>query len=426
MQWSTSSSTSPESYPSTPETTLIHSVMAANLPATLGPARLGRSVENRSDLSALIDALIERVSGEDVDAGALLDLSFLSQFTGNRDGGLELQAQALAAQPVFENVYGDGSDIRVLALLAPGDLTTNTPLDFLVEHSNITLLTAYLDPDAESPADLALPEHDVAILAIGESPAHAPLLFRLAERCAHWPRPMINAQSLHIAAMTRDTVAAAFAGESAILAPETRRMSRAQIAEGGLIFPLTIRPTGTQAGAGLEKVEDGAGLADYLLRHSDPEFYVADFIDYSASDGLFRKQRIVFIDRVPYLSHLAISEHWIVHYMSAGMTENARRRTEEALFMERFDADFCQRHAQAFKLLCDRIDLDYFGIDCGETRDGRLLLFEVDIAMIVHAIEDGPEFSYKKAPMARLFDAFAALLRRRATEEMSQLPGLAH
>jgi hypothetical protein len=395
--------------------------MAAGLPATLGPARLGRSVENRIDLSALVDALIDRVSGDDTDAGALLDLSFLSQFTGNRDGGLELQAQAVAARRVFQNVYGDGSDIRVLALLAPGDLTTNTPLDFLVEHSNITLLTAYLDPEAEFPVDIAFPDHDVAILAIGESPANAALLRRLADPCARWPCSMINARSLQIAAMTRDTVAAAFAGEGAILAPATRRVGRAQFAPAELAFPVTIRPIGTQAGAGLEMVADAVGLGDYLARYPDPEFYVADFIDYSAPDGLFRKQRIVFIDRVPYLSHLAISENWIVHYMSAGMTENARRRTEEALFMERFDADFCQRHADAFDILCDRIDLDYFGIDCGETRDGRLLLFEVDIAMIVHAIEDGAEFSYKKAPMARLFDAFAGLLRRRAVKWVGSL-----
>ncbi|MDH7974728.1 tetratricopeptide repeat-containing protein [Sphingomonas sp. AR_OL41] len=393
---------------------MIPEVMAASLPATLGPARLGRSVENRLDLSALIDTLIERVSGETADAGALLDLSFLSQFTGNRDGGLELQAQAVAAQRVYANVYGDGSDNRVLALLAPGDLTTNTPLDFLVEHSNITLLTVYLDPDADAPADIALPDHDVAILAIGESPANAALLRRLAGPCARWPRPMINAGALHIASMTRDTVAASFAGEATILAPETRRIARAQLDRARLDFPITIRPTGTQAGAGLERIEDPAGLANYVARYPDPEFYVADFIDYSAADGLFRKQRIVFIDRVPYISHLAVSEHWIVHYMSAGMTENARRRTEEAAFMARFDADFCRRHARAFEILCDRIGLDYFGIDCGETPDGRLLLFEVDVAMIVHAIEDGAEFSYKKAPMARLFDAFGALLRDRA------------
>jgi len=392
---------------------LIHSDLTSCVPATLGVARLGRMFENKGDLSVLADTLVERATAATPDPGAMLDLSLLSQFTGNREQGLSLQAQAIAGSRVFANVYGHGSGPRVLALVAPGDLTANTPLDFLFEHSNVTLLTAYLDLAGGMPASMDLPDHDLAFMAVGESPANQPLLHRIAEQCAVWPRPMINGQPLHVARMTRDEVAAAFAGEAAILAPETRRMARAQVAAADLHFPVTIRPTGTQAGEGLERIEDDDSLADYLSRHLEPDFYVADFVDYSGPDGLFHKQRIVFIDRVPYISHLAISDHWIVHYMSAGMTENARRRGQEAEFMEQFDSGFAVRHAAAFKALCDRIDLDYFGIDCGETRDGRLLLFEVDVAMIVHSLEDGPEFDYKKPHMERLFTAFGALVERR-------------
>ncbi|MDB5671939.1 MAG: hypothetical protein JWO25_2898 [Alphaproteobacteria bacterium] len=393
---------------------MISSITPADLPETLGPARLGRQFENRGEMSEVVDILIARGWGAVPDPGAVLDLSFISQFMGKRDESLILQAEALGQQRIYSNVYGDGSDLTLLALVAPGDLTANTPLDFLLENSNVTLLTAYLDADAEDPTDFGFPDHDIAILAIGESPANAALLRRLAEPCARWPRPMINSQALNIASMTRDIVAARFAGDSAILAPETRLMRRADIAADSLRFPITIRPTGTQAGAGLEKAEDEGALEDYLSRHSDPEFYVADFIDYSGRDGLFRKQRIVFIDRVPYLSHLAISESWIVHYMSAGMAGNGLRRIEEAEFMHAFDRGFAARHARAFRTLCDRIGLDYFGIDCGETRDGRLLLFEVDVAMIVHSMEDGPQFAYKKPHMDKLFDAFADLLSRSA------------
>lgn len=392
---------------------MIHRDVTSGLPATLGAARLGRMIENRDDLAALADALVERATAAIPDPGAMLDLSFLSQFTGDRERGLSLQAQAVAGSPVFANVYGNGSGVRVLALFVPGDLTANTPLDFLLEHSDVTLLTAYLDLGAHVPLSIDLPDHDIAVMAIGESPENQPLLQRITEQCANWPRPMINGRPLHVARMTRDEVAAAFSGEAAILAPETRRLARAQIAAAELHFPITIRPIGTQAGAGLERIEHDDSLEDYLSRFGDPEFYVAEFVDYRGPDGLFHKQRIVFIDRVPYISHLAISDSWIVHYMSAGMTENARRRTEEAAFMERFDSDFATRHAAAFRTLCDRIDLDYFGIDCGETRDGRLLLFEVDVAMIVHSLEDSADFDYKKPHMDRLFAAFANLLKRR-------------
>jgi hypothetical protein len=396
---------------------LLHSVNADGLPATLGPARLGRKFENRNELSELVETLVGRISTDNIDPGSMLDLSFLIQFLGNRDEGLSLQAQAIGLQRVFENVYGDGSDIRVLALVAPGDLTTNTPLDFLLENSDVTLLTAYLDLEAESPLDIDFPDHDVAILAVGESPANQSLLQRIAAQYTHRPCRLVNGWALGIAGLTRDGVAATFAGACEILAPTTRRMNREQIADAALRFPITIRPTGTQAGIGLDKIETTQELEDYLARYPDPEFYLADFIDYSGPDGLFRKQRIVFIDRVPFISHMAISEHWIVHYMSAGMTENALRRAEEAAFMESFDTDFVNRHARAFQILCDRIDLDYFGIDCAETYDGRLLLFEADVAMIVHSMEDGPEFSYKKRHMERLFGSFVDLLRRRAGSE---------
>ncbi|TCM16525.1 hypothetical protein EDF56_107104 [Novosphingobium sp. PhB165] len=391
---------------------MIHSAIARALPTTLGPARLGRMFENKQDLSELVDTMIGRISSETIDAGAMLDLSFLIQFIGNREEGLSLQAQAIAQQRIFENVYGDGSDIRVLALLAPGDLTANTPLDFLLEHSNVTLITAYLDLEADNPLDLPFPEHDIAIIAAGEAPESQALLRRIDGLTAQWPRPILNGRAINIANLTRDGVANALADVPEILAPATRSRTRADIALDPPRFPSTIRPAGTQAGIGLEKVENPEQLADYLARHPEGQFYVADFIDYSGPDGLFCKQRIVFIDRVPYISHLAVSDHWIVHYMSAGMAENAGRRDEEAAFMAAFDQDFAARHARAFDSLCDRIGLDYFGIDCGETPDGRLLLFEADVAMIVHSMEDAPEFAYKKVPMTRLFDAFIAFLRK--------------
>ncbi|MGH7192503.1 MAG: ATP-grasp domain-containing protein, partial [Candidatus Saccharimonadales bacterium] len=65
--------------------------------------------------------------------------------------------------------------------------------------------------------------------------------------------------------------------------------------------------------------------------------------------------------------------------------------------------------------IAERIGIDYFAIDCGEAPDGRLLVFEADVAMIVHAMDPPALFPYKGPAMRRLFDAFAALLRRLAS-----------
>ena len=104
----------------------------------------------------------------------------------------------------------------------------------------------------------------------------------------------------------------------------------------------------------------------------------------------------------------------MVHYLNAGMAESAERRAEEASAMASFDEDFAVRHAATFAGLYDRLGLDYFAIDCAELPDGRLLMFEADVSMIVHALDPEELYPYKKPQMAKLFDAFEALLRNKA------------
>ena len=92
------------------------------------------------------------------------------------------------------------------------------------------------------------------------------------------------------------------------------------------------------------------------------------------------------------------------------MAESAEKRDEEARFMAEFDEGFAVRHAAALREINRRIGLDYFGVDCDETPDGKLLIFEVDSCMIVHAIDPVEVFPYKQAQMRKLFDAFTAML----------------
>ena len=74
--------------------------------------------------------------------------------------------------------------------------------------------------------------------------------------------------------------------------------------------------------------------------------------------------------------------------------------------MRDFDIDFAIRHAPAFNALARKFGLDYFVIDCAEMPDGRLLLFEAQVAMIVHAMDTTGIFSYKQPTMQKLFTAF--------------------
>ena len=62
----------------------------------------------------------------------------------------------------------------------------------------------------------------------------------------------------------------------------------------------------------------------------------------------------------------------------------------------------------------EKLQLDYFLIDCAETPGGDLLVFEVGAAMIVHHLDDPNTFPFKLAPMRHIFTAFKQMLLSRA------------
>lgn len=384
--------------------------------STIGLAALMRLAYAGESLQPVWDHLVARVTADPADAAAMMDMSIVLQLSGERERGLAVQTTALELERTYYRPHGRADGLRVVAFVVAGDLMANTPLDFLLEGSDIELLLVYVDSEGVLPA--AIPEHDVAFMAVSESPTAAKVLGGIANALQGWPTPVMNGHPERVAALTRDGVAAIFAGDAHVLAPPVVQLSRRSLADLGNqgvdaatifadgCFPFVVRPVGSHAGQGLAKLDDAAAVATYLGERVDAEFYLSPFVDYRSADGLYRKRRIVFIGKRPFISHLAVSEHWMVHYLNAGMTESADRRAEEAAFMLAFDNDFAARHAAGFGSLCDKIGLDYFGIDCAETRDGRLLLFEADVAMIVHALDPEPEFSYKKPVMRRLFDAF--------------------
>jgi len=124
----------------------------------------------------------------------------------------------------------------------------------------------------------------------------------------------------------------------------------------------------------------------------------------------------VIVDGKAYACHMAIAEEWKVWYLNADMAVSVPHRLEEALFMESFDLDFAARHAAALTEMSARIGLDYVAIDCAETRNGSLLIFEADNTAIVHDMDPPDIFPYKAPQMRKVFDAFVAMLDRRARQ----------
>ena len=379
--------------------------------APMGLARLAKLAFEGADLTPLRRALHERCSASRDDAAALLDLSLIEQLTGNLASGLACQHAALGRTRLFRSPpTATEPALRLLALLAPGDVGTNAPLEFLLEGSNVALDLLYVVPGA--PVEEPLPRFDLAIVAAGESDANRAVLAEIARLTAHWTVPVLN-EPRRIAHLSRARVAALMQDAPGLYAPTTRRVPRRTLENGALNFPIIVRPIDSHAGRGLARIVDRAALEAYLGERGEASYFVAPYIDYSSADGLFRKYRIAFVGGVPYACHMAISDDWMIYYLNAGMRESEAKRAEEEQFFATFDSDFAARHRSALAAVSERIGLDYFAIDCGEMPDGRLLLFEADVAMIVHDMDPRDLFPYKGPQMRKVFAAFTAMLRQR-------------
>lgn len=369
----------------------------------IGCAALMRMAMAGQDLSAVASALAKRVHGHQDDPNALLDYAVLLQLTGQPELGMLMQQRALDQQLLYSK---PGGPFRLLVLMAPGELMWNTPVELLLEDAGISIDFLYLPFDQPWPE--TVPEHDVAFMAIAESQDNQHLLQRLNRTIASWPRPVINHPG-KIAALTRDNVSAMLRDIPGLYIPPTVRVNRALL-HGCSFYPFIVRPLDSHAGRDLALLPSAEHTAAYLAQVAEDDFFASPFVDYRSPDGLYRKYRVVLILGQPFLSHMAISSHWLVHYLNAGMESSRRKRLEEANTMARFEETFALRHASALRQLHERAGLEYLVIDCAELAAGELLIFEVGTAMAVHAMDSPNLYPYKQAEMQKIFRAFRAML----------------
>lgn len=382
----------------------------------MGLASLMRKVMSGENLAHLVNIAAYNPN----DANMLMEMSVIFQLTGNRDMGLELQGKALKLRQLYHLPPVTGvTGMRLLAIMRPGDMMDNTPVDFLLEGSDVALELLYVSLDMPFPA--SLPDHDVLIVAIGQTDQNQPLLEQVEKLIHFSPRPVLNRPE-RISRLSRENVSRLLKSAPGIEIPITARIDRqglqqicrgekliSSVLEDG-IFPIIIRPVGSHAGAGLAKLDSAEAIAAYLDTMTESEFNVARFVDYRGPDGLYRKCRIVLIDGKPFACHLALSDNWMIHYKNAGMSESAAKRAEEARFMADFDDDFARKHQEAFRIIGERLGLDYLVIDCAETAEGKLLIFEADNLGFVHNMDPVDIYPYKPTQMRKLFSAFYEML----------------
>ncbi|HLN10240.1 MAG TPA: hypothetical protein VK281_14955, partial [Xanthobacteraceae bacterium] len=272
-----------------------------------------------------------------------------------------------------------------------------------------------------------LPLHDIAIVTVPDSTETREVLAELEQLVTIWPRPVVNLPS-RIVGLDRDRLFDLIKSVNGVEVPTTKKIDRGTLSllgDGALpaadivgdgTFPLIVRPIGSHAGKGLEKLDDPSAVHRYLAVRPEAEFFISRYVDYASPDGQFRKYRIVFVDRRAYACHMAIADQWKIWYLNANMGADAAKRAEEARFMVDFDHDFGARHCDALAGIADVVGLDYFAVDCAETKSGRLLVFEADISSVVHDMDPVATYPYKLPQMRKIFAAFTDMLSTKAAQ----------
>jgi hypothetical protein len=376
------------------------------------------------DFTAHTQAMIAEAQDNPDDAMLWMNLSTAMMSLKHEELGLTIQDQALAQQRIYVRPAAvQPAKLRLLMLVVPGNLSANVPIDCLLENSDVDLIYYFMDPHGAEPLAWDIPGHDLTMVAVGASDDTRELITRLEHKLADWPTPVINAPQF-VFSSERNTASLLLQNVPGLQISPALHITRTELEEvaaGNLMlsdvvaghqFPIILRPVGTHGGHGLQKLDTPAQVATYLSELNEPVFFLSQFIDYSGDDGQYRKFRVVLIDGKPYACHMGISSHWMIHYVNAGMYEDAAKRAEEAVFLNTF-ADFAERHKVALDTIYQRSGLDYLGIDCAETKDGQFLVFEIDPAMVIHAMDDEVLFPNKQIHMSKVINAFRNLLLTR-------------
>ncbi|MBV8660452.1 MAG: tetratricopeptide repeat protein [Burkholderiales bacterium] len=360
----------------------------------------------RKDAAAAVQRYLRVLALDPAYARAHQNLALIFEESGHLDEAAQHRQLAFRDHSVFVDP-SPAPRRTVLVLWAAGK--GNVPIDHLLPREHTTLITWMVAYPPSTP----LPAYDLVFNAVGDPDVMGPTLAPSEQFIAQCDKPVLNLPA-RVARTSRERLPELFADIPRVIVPPIERLVRGQVtpavlAQYGLIYPLLVRPSGSHGGMYLDKVDDIAALEALVTLHADA-YYVSRFHDYRSSDGYYRKYRIVFVNGQPYPYHLAISEHWLVHYETAGMQGMAWKQAEERRFLEDPTQALGEIAMQAINAIGQAMSLEYCGVDFSLLPDGRVLVFEANATMLVHPEPDDSELAYKNPYVRRILEAFERML----------------
>jgi tetratricopeptide (TPR) repeat protein len=374
--------------------------------------KIGVSRRRRGDLAGAARAFTQALAADPTLVAARHNLATTLTRLGETVEAKTHRDLALRAQNIFVQPGPPGAPAVLIPSLA-GD--GNIPLDHLLPEHATTRIWWFIG-HAGDPAKDALPFYDIVFNAIGDPDLSAAADAKLAAFLSVCEKPVLN-DPARVAATRRDRVPTLLAGIDGLTTPRICRietpLSPAHIAaaaeNAGITLPALLRTAGAHGGDGVLRVDDWAAL-NATTPHAHPAWYLSQFHDCRSPDGYARKYRAIFVDRVFYPYHLAISPHWMVHYYTADMPAHDWKLAEEARFLADPAAILGPRRMAALAQAGKRLDLDYCGIDFATFADGTVLVFEANPTMLVHPETENTKLAFKNVAVGHIWRAIQGLL----------------
>lgn len=187
-----------------------------------------------------------------------------------------------------------------------------------------------------------------------------------------------------IALSRRDIVAKLMKGVPNLTVPMCLRFTanrkgsfEATFEEGGFKYPVLVRPTTSQSGHGLLKIDEPSDWQKIYLTHwYKRSFYMSEFIDYRSANGNYHKVRVSFIGGKPRIRGWQESRDWL---LTGSQTELLSDRPDYLINTIRSLASN-EKFLKMREELARRLPLDFFGVDIGVKED-EFILFEATAAM---------------------------------------------
>ncbi len=385
--------------------------MLADQPDNVGFLnQLGRLHHKNYEIDAALACFRRAAEIAPDNADSLYWLAGVEQLAGDVEAAAQSYRRAAEIRPVIRFAAPQDAAFAALLLFAP--FAGNTPTEYLMAETPFAVNIAPLFPDLEPAVDVLKRSGDVVVNFVSDADQGRAVLPQAEKLVATLGLPVINPPA-KIRRTTREGVADLLKD-----IPDCRMAKIARVPAGeGVpqgLFKGTVlaRPAGTHGGDDFEKFDDVAAAEKFIRESPDEDHYLMDYIDYASADGKFRKYRFIFVGGqiLPY--HLAIGNGWKVHHVTTDMFETPWMQEEEKAFLAAPEKVFTEKHTAAMNKINAAMGLDYFGIDCGLDKQGNLVVFEANAAMLVH--QQNETMPYKIPYVAAIRQAFQEMVAKRA------------